>query len=260
MKPRRRETSSDWVFALIVVVASAAVLLALRYDLGDDLLGGVLSWLALMAAILLGYLAYGTAIEELQESRRATELANQPILVPIHEPATAGVTAEGFDTSYPAKESYRISPGDEVQRAFRVERPRAGADADAPVQNRAVIYLKNVGQGPGIVSEVALWSAEGRGGVLRGTTVVSPGTIETLVVSLSQVEWRDPAAVGTAWEVQEELIEAWKSEDNDRLFFLEVRYDDVFHGTEPHLLRAWFDPTARGQWHTESTLRTVPKD
>ena len=52
------------------------------------------------------------------------------------------------------------------------------------------------------------------------------------------------------------LKEKWHARDPERLYFIEIRYDDIFGTTEDvAILRAWFDSAGRGRWQMESALQ-----
>jgi hypothetical protein len=222
----------------------------------------VLNLVAVLAALYLGVRAYRISVLQAEQTARTIVLSRQPLLTAVHEPA--GWSSESVkDAWFPAEQPFPVSAGaPEPQaaaaRAFSVlvEMTRKGERVD-----RALVYLRNVGEGPAMITTARLWSGLGLVGGLRGSASVGAGGTEAFTCELRQDPAFSETMTGTAtrWAADEQeadvLRAEWQSRKPERLYFLEVSYHDIFGtSTNRPVLRSWFDPCGRGQWRVLGTL------
>ena len=222
----------------------------------------VLNLVAVLAALYLGVRAYRISAFQAEQTARIIVLSRQPLLTAVHEPT--GWSSESVkDAWFPAEEPFLISegapePSSVTTRAFSVlvEMTRKGERVD-----RALVYLRNVGEGPAMITTARLWSGQGLVGSLQGGASVGAGGIEAFNCELRH----DPAFSETLAETaarwaadQQEadvLRAEWQSRKPEGLYFLEIGYHDIFGtSTDRPVLQSWFDPHGRGQWRALSTL------
>lgn len=124
---------------------------------------------------------------------------------------------------------------------------------------RCVLYLENVGRGVGVVTQIWLESLSGRRYKSSSGPTVAPGSHESLVLVLTETQGDGPplrkAWLSTATKDQcAKLEEQWDSLPHDRVYLLEIHYDDVFDEPADYVCRAWFDPYQFGAWRTFEPL------
>jgi hypothetical protein len=236
----------------------------------------VLNLIAVLAALYLGLRAYQISAFQAEQTARVIVLSRQPLLTAVHEP-TGWPMESVKDAWFPAEQPFMISegipepPGSAKAFSVLVEMTRKGERVD-----RAVVYLRNVGEGPAMIATTLLWSGLGLVGSLQGSASVGAGSMEAFNCELRH----DPAFSETVPETamrwganQQEadfLRAEWRSRKPERLYFLEISYHDIF-GTSANrpVLRSWFDSSGRGQWRTLNALSyprlvqpeiKVPKD
>lgn len=207
----------------------------------------VLSGLAVIAAVLLGRAAYGASTRQLRQSELATYLSHRPLLVPVHE--TPGMLIKQADAvgldgrpgpSFPAQDSFPIEEPQVIARVFRVN-----ARSDRVTEPRAALFLRNVGQGPAWLTALRLESAGGHVGSLTGRVAIGAGNYEELRVEL-RAAVTDPPPLRDRLRV--DLPADLADLPPDRVFLLELSYEDVFEDRRQYSMRAWFDPRERGAW------------
>ena len=232
-----------------------------------------LNWLAVVTAIWLGLAAHETASEQAAEARsqtvearvqsreaiaqteqarRSVQLSYQPLLVPVHDPASLRVRGEkAVEPCFPAEEPYQLRERGEFERVFRVVEAPDGESGTKQLE--AIVFLKNVGPGPAYISQIRLWNGKGAVGALSGAMSVGPRESEAFVGTLSGANPGELARTASLWHV-DDLIDRWNRTDSRRLYFLEVEYDDVFKEQNLRRTLAWFDPSGRGRWHILGSL------
>lgn len=202
----------------------------------------VLNAAAVTAAVVLGLSAYRTSSAQLRAARLATYLAHRPVLVPVHDPAGMSIDqadAVGLDgrvePTFPSITRFKVLDSEPSERVFRVNARRGRPDAPS-----ATVCLRNVGDGPAIVQELTVRNLAGVGGALTGSAAIGARGDEIFVIQLAGGgEDIDDAR---APEELEQLAES------DRVFVLDIVYEDVFTEPRRYALRAWFDPRDRGGW------------
>ncbi len=222
----------------------------------------VLNLVAVLAALYLGVRAYRISAFQAEQTARIIVLSRQPLLTAVHEP-TGWPSESVKDAWFPAEQPFLISegvpePSAVTTRAFSVlvEMTRKGERVD-----RALVYLRNVGEGPAVIATGRLWSGLGLVGSLRGSASVGAGGIEAFNCELRH----DPAfsetiaETATRWAANQQeagvLRAEWQSRKPERLYFLEIGYHGIFGtSTDRPVLRSWFDPCGRGQWRALSAL------
>lgn len=146
--------------------------------------------------------------------------------------------------SYPTEDRLTIEEPHHVRHVFRVN-SRSDREADAI----GLVYVRNVGQGAALVREIRLWNADQRSGSRTGAIAIGAGQCEPISVALERATESDGLAeVRRSWSAPGSVLAEWALLDTSRLFFLEIRYDDVFASPGGYKLRAWFDYRNRGSW------------
>jgi hypothetical protein len=222
----------------------------------------VLNLVAVLAALYLGVRAYGISAFQAEQTARIIVLSRQPLLTAVHEP-TGWPLESVKDAWFPAEQPFMISEGmpelsSGTAKAFSVlvEMTRKGERVD-----RALVYLRNVGEGPAMIATARLWSGLGLVGSLQGSASVGAGSIEAFNCELRH----DPAfsetipETASRWGAHQQeadfLRSEWRSRKPERLYFLEISYHDIFGTSENRpVLRSWFDPSGRGEWRTRNAL------
>ena len=214
----------------------------------------VLSAVAVVSAVLLGRAAYSASTESLRQAKRATLLAHRPVLVPMHDTPgmsikqSDGIGLDGtIDPSFPASERYAVIESPVTSRVFRVN-----ARAAAPDAPRASVFLQNVGRGPALVTSVRLRNLAGHDGSAIGPVAIGAGEYLELVIDLRS-EGATPERGARA-----DLPPALTELEANRVFLLELVYEDVFADRRRYGLRAWFDPRQHGAWTI--TAATAPSE
>jgi hypothetical protein len=227
----------------------------------------VLNLIAVLAALYLGVRAYRISVLQAEQTARTIMLSRQPLLSAVHEPA-GWPSGSVKDAWYPAEQPYLIGedPAEpiatSVALAFTVlvEMTRKGERID-----RALVYLRNVGEGPAMITAARLWSGLGLAGSLRGSASVGAGGVEAFSCELRQdpsIEVMADTAARWATDPREAaaLRAEWESRKSERLYFLEVSYHDIFGpATGQSVLRSWFDSSGRGQWRALGLLAYPPE-
>lgn len=223
----------------------------------------VLNLVAVLAALYLGVRAYRISALQAEQTTRTITLSRQPLLTPVHEPI--GWPRESVkDEWFPAEEPFFIGNADEdpapapptLAFTVLVEIGRGGERID-----RALVYLRNVGEGPAMITAARLRSGLGLAGSLAGNTSLGAGGTEAYDCELrgdragsetmaeTAARWTSDAQQASA------LLAEWRAADPERLYFLEIEYHDIFGVSTGELtLRSWFDPSGRGRWRVQGAL------
>lgn len=224
----------------------------------------LLNLAAIFAALYLGLRAYKISLLQAKQAIKTTVISRQPLLTVIHEPI--GWSGESIkDPWFPAEEPFLVvdEPQNPIMqppaaRAFSVLVEMTRTDERV---ERALVYLRNVGEGPAMIRTAELRSGLGLVGNLLGNTSLGSGCVEAYSCELrhDRVDADTIAEIADQWagdwDEAYTLAANWRSRDAERLYFLEIHYDDIFGASEnPRTLRAWFDSSERGQWRTRSLL------
>lgn len=183
------------------------------------------------------------------EAARATQLEHRPRLLAVHEAAGLPTSA---DDVFPAMRPYPTRQR-EAERSFRILRRPTLVGGREEQEWRCVLELTNVGRGAAIVGQIRLEALSGRSYMSTSGPTVAPGSFESLVCVLTETEPELPslreAWLDSATEAQRVTLEGqWNVLQHDRVYLLEIRYDDVFDEPAEYLYRAWFDPFHFGAW------------
>jgi hypothetical protein len=227
----------------------------------------VLNLVAVLAALYLGLRAYRISALQSAQATQAIILSRQPLLTAVHEP-TGWPWESVQDEWFPAEEPFLVgespqepAPAQPV-RAFSV---MVGMNRGGDRTYRALVYIRNTGEGPAMIEAARMWSGLGLAGQVSGNTSLGAGEVEPynceLRTGADGAETMAQTAARWAATTTETsaLLSAWQSRDPERLYFLEIRYHDIFGARAGQLaLRAWFDPSGRGQWLSCGALSYPP--
>ncbi|WP_146073796.1 hypothetical protein [Amycolatopsis sp. CA-126428] len=216
----------------IAVLAAAAVVAAFCFAAtGTDTRAGALSGAlaalasttAALTALHLSREALKRTDRQLAGARREMVLSRYPLLLPLHQSVSFPGSGGAISFHPPTAERFRLLPPELGNYAFV-------ADND----NRFVVPIDNVGEGPALQVAGRLWRSDRAWGELVGPTALAAGRTAILTAQLSETGSELPAEFAAA------------APDGPACCWLELDYFDVFGN--PVTTRALFDPHGLGAW------------
>lgn len=162
---------------------------------------------------------------QLANARLALILSRYPILVPVHQsvmiPETSGLVAH----HPPSVERFRLTGTAIGTYAFIQD-----------TNDRYLLPVENVGEGPALDVTGTLWSVDGRRADLQGASMISKGRTVILSGALSKTTLSAPAR----------LAECAGKRGAPPGFLVELAYTDLFGNS--FTASALFDPRGVGAW------------